>query len=258
MTRLQMVKGWAFVLATGLLIYVHDAPRDGPSARGRRGPAGRRRPELPAGGRKQPRRHPVHPARRPAGSWRPTGPRPWPTGAAARSCSPSGSGPARVRHRRPRRRSRWPGRTAEGILFETVHRRKDGTAFPVEISSRGATIRGVRTLISIGRDITERRRSEDALRASESRFRTLRQLHAPAGVDGHAGRPRMDMLQPPHRGIQRGVVKQADGSWEWSAMVHPEDLPAHPSTPGGTPFATGRAHEAEHRLRRRDGSCRWF
>src|SRR5690242_9425596 len=37
----------------------------------------------------------------------------------------------------------------ETILFETVHRRKDGSTFPAEVSSRGSTIGGVRTLISI-------------------------------------------------------------------------------------------------------------
>ena len=62
---------------------------------------------------------------------------------------------------------------AEGILFETIHRRKDGTSFPVEISSKGATINGIRTLISVGRDITERKRSEEALRNSELQFRNL-------------------------------------------------------------------------------------
>ena len=77
---------------------------------------------------------------------------------------------------------------AEGILFETIHRRKDGTTFPVEISSRGATINGKRTLISVGRDITERRRSEEALRNSELRFQEHGELHAPVGVDGHTGR----------------------------------------------------------------------
>ena len=53
---------------------------------------------------------------------------------------------------------------AEGILFETVHQRKDGTTFPVEVSSKGATINGMRALISVGRDITERKRSEAELR----------------------------------------------------------------------------------------------
>jgi PAS domain S-box-containing protein len=53
---------------------------------------------------------------------------------------------------------------ARGLLFETVHQRKDGSTFPVEVSSSGATIDGTRTLISVVRDITERRRAEDALR----------------------------------------------------------------------------------------------
>jgi PAS domain S-box-containing protein len=48
-----------------------------------------------------------------------------------------------------------------GILFETVHRRRDGSVFPVEVSSRGETIGDTRTLISVIRDITKRRRTEE-------------------------------------------------------------------------------------------------
>jgi PAS domain S-box-containing protein len=53
---------------------------------------------------------------------------------------------------------------AGGILFETVHLRKDGSTFPVEVSSQGATIGLERTLISIVRDITERKQNEEQLR----------------------------------------------------------------------------------------------
>jgi len=48
----------------------------------------------------------------------------------------------------------------EGILFESVHQRADGSTFPVEVSSRGQTIRGVRMLLSVVRDISARRRQE--------------------------------------------------------------------------------------------------
>lgn len=61
----------------------------------------------------------------------------------------------------------------EGILFETVHVRKDGTTFPVEVSSRSAIVDGQLVLLSIIRDITERKRIDDALKQSNERFRLL-------------------------------------------------------------------------------------
>jgi len=144
---------------------------------------------------------------------------------------------------------------AEGILFETVHRRRDGGTFPVEISSRGATISGKRTLISVGRDITQRKSSEEALRNSELQFRNLAnsmpQLVWTATPDG-----RVDYY---NRRIEEfhGIVEQPDGSWEWSKAVHPEDLQA---TVDGFQHAisSGLTHEIEHRLLHREGSFRWY
>lgn len=53
-----------------------------------------------------------------------------------------------------------------GIQFESVHVRKDGSRFPVEVSSVGADIGGERLLMSIVRDITERRKNEEIVRQS--------------------------------------------------------------------------------------------
>jgi PAS domain S-box-containing protein len=53
-----------------------------------------------------------------------------------------------------------------GIQFETVHQRKDGTKFPVEVTSVGTEINGEKLLISIIRDITERRKNEEIVRQS--------------------------------------------------------------------------------------------
>ena len=50
-----------------------------------------------------------------------------------------------------------------GIQFETVHKRKDGTHFPVEVDAMGSTVGGRRLIVSIIRDITERRKQEDTL-----------------------------------------------------------------------------------------------
>ncbi len=61
----------------------------------------------------------------------------------------------------------------EGILFETVHRRKDGSVFPVEVSSCGTTCAGERVLLSVIRDISDRKRTEEALRQSNESLQAL-------------------------------------------------------------------------------------
>ena len=58
----------------------------------------------------------------------------------------------------------------DGVLFETFHLRADGRPIPVEVSSRGVVIEGRDLLLSVVRDITARRRAEEALRASEQRM----------------------------------------------------------------------------------------
>ncbi|HUI28696.1 MAG TPA: PAS domain S-box protein [Candidatus Acidoferrales bacterium] len=50
-----------------------------------------------------------------------------------------------------------------GILFETTHVRKDGSTFPVEVSSQGMEVDGARTLVSVIREITDRKRAEEQL-----------------------------------------------------------------------------------------------
>lgn len=61
----------------------------------------------------------------------------------------------------------------KGILFETIHRRKDGSVFPVEVSSQGTIIGNNNVLLSIIRDITYRKQVEEKLRASEANYRTI-------------------------------------------------------------------------------------
>ncbi|MHB1458380.1 MAG: PAS domain S-box protein [Armatimonadota bacterium] len=60
-----------------------------------------------------------------------------------------------------------------GLLFETIHCRKDGSCFPVEVSSRGADIDGQQVILHIVRDMSLRKQALEALEESERKYREL-------------------------------------------------------------------------------------
>jgi PAS domain S-box-containing protein len=57
--------------------------------------------------------------------------------------------------------------------FETIHKRKDGTTFPIEISARKIEIEGANYYNSISRDISDRKENEETLKDSEEKFRKI-------------------------------------------------------------------------------------
>ena len=55
------------------------------------------------------------------------------------------------------------------LIFESEHRRKDGSVIPVEIFARVLAVEGRELILSIARDITERQRAAEELKASLAR-----------------------------------------------------------------------------------------
>jgi PAS domain S-box-containing protein len=58
-------------------------------------------------------------------------------------------------------------------IFETVHRRYDGTEIPVEVSSRILEYEGKPAVLSVARDITRRKQAEQDLKEREGELRIL-------------------------------------------------------------------------------------
>ena len=58
-------------------------------------------------------------------------------------------------------------------VIDTDHIRRDGSRFPVEISSRSILYRGRPVLLHVARDLTQRETTENALRESERRYRMV-------------------------------------------------------------------------------------
>ena len=67
------------------------------------------------------------------------------------------------------------------MIFESEHRRKDGSVIHVEIFARVLAVEGRELILSVARDITERHQAEEALRQSRETFRVLLDA-TPAGV----------------------------------------------------------------------------
>ncbi|HZD42870.1 MAG TPA: PAS domain S-box protein, partial [Methanomicrobiales archaeon] len=56
---------------------------------------------------------------------------------------------------------------------DTIHRRKDGTVYPVEVTSNYLNLDGNEYIFAFVRDITERKRAEEAARASQRQLEDI-------------------------------------------------------------------------------------
>jgi PAS domain S-box-containing protein len=139
------------------------------------------------------------------------------------------------------------GRQVEG-------RRQDGTTFPMELAVSETLVNGRRVFTEIVRDITERKRAEDALRNSLDRFRSLVEAV-----------PQMVCVMDPS-----GALTQVNGRWiAYTGMssaecrnllvaVHPEDAPEAAERWWAALAHTPDRFTHECRLRSADGEYRWM
>jgi PAS domain S-box-containing protein len=103
-------------------------------------------------------------------------------------------------------------------------------------------------------DVTEQRRAELALHASEDQFRRLAQA-VPNHVWTAAADGRLDWLNDQVYGFSGAHAGSLVGH-KWLAFVHPDDLAAV-SAEWEQALRTGEPYEMELRLRRADGVYRW-
>ena len=139
--------------------------------------------------------------------------------------------------------------------YETDIIAKDGRRVSLELSTRLIMHKGSPIGIQgVGRDITERRRTEQDLKASERRFRQLGEgiFHQvwtaePNGWLDYVNARTLEYFGRPAEELIKGG---------WREVVHPDDLDECLAR-WARSVKTGEFFEMEFRLRRHDGTYRW-
>src|SRR3954469_25498795 len=143
----------------------------------------------------------------------------------------------------------------EILVFESRHRRKDGSEFPVEVRGRPFWEGGRTLTVALARDITEHKRAGEALRESERRFRTLTetlpQLVWTCRPDGNCDYLSRQWVE------YTGVPEDEQLGDRWVELLHPDD---HERTMASRMAAVEGSNrfDLEYRIRAADGTYRWF
>ena len=132
---------------------------------------------------------------------------------------------------------------------------KSGKIVSLELSTRLIVRHGVPVGVQgIGRDITERKRSENALKESENRYRQLGEgIFHQVWTAEPSGK--LDYVNSRTLKYFNKTAKEIVGEG-WQNVVHPDDLPECIRR-WTRALETGELYETEFRLRRYDGTYRW-
>jgi len=146
-------------------------------------------------------------------------------------------------------------REAGFVVQEVIHRRKDGSMFPAEISLKCVNL-DRHYIVVVSRDISDRKRANEALEASEKRFRTVYE-RAPVGialVDPESGR---FLKVNPKLCEILGRSEEELLKCNFQSLTHPDDLGVSLSKRADLVAGRSAQFELEKRYLRPDGGEVW-
>ena len=146
--------------------------------------------------------------------------------------------------------------SGETVTFETLHRRKDGTVFPVEVRARQFQHGAHRFRLSLARDITERKRAEEVLRESESRLLKAQRIAHFGWWERDFSTTQVTLSDEVCRIFGVQPVELPQWHERWLQLIHPEDRPRAAEAAAAALLPGGPRYDVEYRVVRPDGTER--
>ena len=147
-------------------------------------------------------------------------------------------------------------KTGETVTFETLHRRKDGTLFPVEVRARQFPLGARPFRLSLARDITERKRAEEVLRESEAKLQKAQRVAHFGWWERDFTNNRVSLSDEVCRIFGLEPVDLPEWHARWLKLIHPEDRPRAAEVAAAALLPGGPRYDIEYRVVRPDGTER--
>lgn len=143
----------------------------------------------------------------------------------------------------------------ESLVFETIHRRKNGSDYPVEVHLQLEKQAGRNLFLAIINDITERKLAEEAVTTSEKEFRSLAesmpQIVWITKADGWNIYFNQQWVE------YTGLTLEESYGHGWNIPFHPDDQ-GRAWDAWQNAVSNNGVYSIECRLRKHDGTYRWW
>jgi PAS domain S-box-containing protein len=146
--------------------------------------------------------------------------------------------------------------SGETVTFETLHRRKDGTMFPVEVRARQFPLGARPFRLSLARDITERKRAEEVLRESEAKLQKAQGIAHFGWWERDFTTNRVALSDEVCRIFGLQPVDHPEWHARWLNLLHPDDRPRVAEAAAAALLPGSPRYDMEYRVVRPDGAER--